>query len=367
MSESQVRVAAPPLRAFCQTVFERAGVPADSAFLVADALIDADLRGVSTHGLVRFPIYVARVRQRLINPTPEFRVIRQQGATVVLDGDDGFGQVVGAEGMRRAVALARDHGVGLCAMRNSSHLGALAYVAVMAISQRMIGIVMTITNPVIAPWGGVMPKLGNNPLAIAVPAGDREPIILDMACSQVARGNLILADKMGKPIPLTWALDNSGTADRRPRRGPRGLATARGRTQRRGSGPHRRPLGRGVGRGTVRRRLRRYLRHDAAPAVGTSGHGLDVAACCPFPDFVGAVTAMIDECKASPRSEGVEEIFMPGELEARRRAQNLPGRFSGEPRGPRRGKGRRGRVRRGLAVLARSIRRSHAAGMTKSQ
>jgi len=331
MSESHVRVAAPALRTFCQTVFERAGVPAESAILVADALIDADLRGVSTHGLVRFPIYVARVRQRLINPTPEFRVIRQQGATVVLDGDDGFGQVVGAEGMRRAVALAREHGVGLCAMRNSSHLGALAYVAVMAVSQGMIGIVMTITNPVIAPWGGVMPKLGNNPLAVAVPAGDREPIILDMACSQVARGNLILAEKMGKQIPLTWALDNRGRPTDDPAAGLAGSLLPVGGHKGAGlalivgllggvlAGA---PFGAGCGDIFDMTRPQR---------LGHLAMALDVAACCPFPDFVQAVTAMIGECKTSPRRDGVDEIFMPGELEARRRAQNRRDGFPVSP------------------------------------
>jgi LDH2 family malate/lactate/ureidoglycolate dehydrogenase len=322
MTEGQVQVAADVMRGFCQAVFERAGVPSESAFLVADALIDADLRGVSTHGLVRFPVYVARLRQRLVNPTPEFRVVREQGATVVLDGDDGFGQVVGAEGMRRAVALAREHGLGLCAMRNSSHLGALAYVAAMAVPHRMIGIVMTITNPVIAPWGGVVPKLGNNPLAVAVPT-DRNPIILDMACSQVARGNLILAEKTGKSIPLTWALDSVGRPTDNPAEGLKGSLMPVGGHKGAGlalivgilggllAGA---PFGAGCGDIFDMTRPQR---------LGHLTVAIDVATCCPFPEFLQAVGAMINDCKAAPRADGVDEIAMPGELEARRREENL--------------------------------------------
>jgi len=330
MTAEHIRVPADALRAFCQAVFERAGVPSDAAFLVADALIDADLRGVSTHGLVRFPIYVTRVRQRLINPTPELRVIRERGATVVLDGDDGFGQVVGAEGMRRAVALARDHGVGLCAMRNSNHLGALAYVAARAVPHRMVGIVMTITNPVIAPWGGVVPKLGNNPLAVAVPT-DRDPIILDMACSQVARGNLILADKTGKAIPTTWALDGHGRPTDDPAAGLKGSLMPVGGHKGAGlalivgilggllAGA---PFGAGCGDIFDMTRPQR---------LGHLAMAIDVAACCPIPEFLEAVGAMARECKASPTAEGVEEIVMPGELEERRRRRHLQDGFPVSP------------------------------------
>jgi ureidoglycolate dehydrogenase (NAD+) len=322
MSDGHVRVGADAMRGFCQAVFERAGVPSEAAFLVADALIEADLRGVATHGLVRFPIYVARLRQRLVNPAPNFRVVREHGATVVLDGDDGLGQVVGAEGMQRAVALARDHGVGLCAMRNSSHLGALAYVAAMAVPHRMIGIVMTITNPVIAPWGGVVPKLGNNPFAVAVPT-DRDPIILDMACSQVARGNLILADKMGKAIPVTWALDSFGRPTDDPAAGLKGSLMPVGGHKGAGLALVVGILGGllagaqfGAGCGDIFDMTR-------PQRLGHLAIAIDVAACCPLPVFLQAVGAMIDDCKASPRADGVEKIAMPGELEARRREQNL--------------------------------------------
>lgn len=323
MNPDQVRVRADVARMFCQQVFEAGGLPKEDAFLVADALIDADLRGVSTHGLVRFPIYVTRLRKGVVNAKPKMQVMRSKGATLLLDGDHGFGQVIGAEGMRRAVGLAREHGVGLCAIRNGTHLGALAYIASMALPHQMIGITLTITNPVIAPWGGVVPKLGNNPLAVAVPAGNRPPVILDMACSQVARGNLILASKLGKTIPSTWALDERGHPTQDPDAGLKGSLMPVGGHKGAGlalivgilggllAGS---PFGAGCGDIFDMTRPQR---------LGHLVMAIDIEACCPLAWFLRSMEEMIGDLKSSPRAEGVEEIWMPGEMEMRRREERL--------------------------------------------
>ncbi len=323
MNSDQVLVRAEAARSFCQQVFEEAGLPKEDAFLVADALIDADLRGVSTHGLVRFPIYVTRLRKGLVNAKPQMKVVRAKGATLVLDGDRGFGQVVGAEGIRRGVGLAAEHGVGLCAIRNGTHLGALAYISAMAVPHQMIGITMTITNPVIAPWGGVVPKLGNNPLAVAIPAGNRPPIIFDMACSQVARGNLILASKTKKTIPPTWALDERGRPTEDPDAGLKGSLMPVGGHKGAGlalivgilggllAGS---PFGAGCGDIFDMTRPQR---------LGHLVMAIDIGACCPLPEFLQAMEGMIDDLKSTPRAEGVEEIWTPGEMEMRRREKRL--------------------------------------------
>lgn len=328
MGHDQVTISADAARAFCQEVFERAGLPKGDAFLVADALVDADLRGVSTHGLVRFPIYAIRLRKGLVNAKPQMQVVRAKGATLVLDGDGGFGQVVGAEGMRRAVVLAREHGLGLCAIRNSNHLGALAYIAAMALPHQMIGITLSITNPVIAPWGGVVPKLGNNPLAVAIPAGNRPPVILDMACSQVARGNLILASKLGRTIPLTWALDERGQPTDDPNAGLRGSLMPVGGHK--GSGLAlivgvlggllaASPFGAGLGDIFDMTRPQR---------LGHLVMAIDVGTCRPLPEFVQAMEEMIRDLKATPHIEGIEEIYVPGELEMRRREERSRSGFA---------------------------------------
>ncbi len=323
INEESAIVSADEARRFCQAVFQRAGLPERDAFLVADALVDADLRGVSTHGLVRFPIYVKRLRKGLTNPAPALRVVGGRGAVCVLDGDNGFGQVIAAEGMRQAVALASQHGVGMCSIRRGSHLGALAYLAALALPHQMIGITLSITNPVIAPWGGVSPLLGNNPLAVAVPAGASPPVILDMACSQVARGNLIVAAKLGKPIPLNWALDEQGRPTDDPEAGLRGSLL---------------PVGghKGAALALIVGILGGFLAGAPfGPGCGDIfdmtrpqefGHlamAIDIAAFCPLPAFLGQMQEMIRAIKAAPRGQGVAEISLPGELEFRRREERL--------------------------------------------
>jgi LDH2 family malate/lactate/ureidoglycolate dehydrogenase len=318
-----VMVTAEAARRYCAAVFERAGLPARDAACVAEGLVDADLRGVTTHGLVRFPVYVERLRRGVVTAQPALRVVGGRGAAVVLDGDNGFGQVVAAEGMRRAVELARTHAVGVCAIRNSSHLGALAFIATLAVPHGMIGVAMSITQPVVAPWGGTLPKLGNNPFAVAVPAGDRPPIVLDMACSQVARGNLILASKLGRRIPPGWALDARGRPTQDPDAGLHGSLM---------------PVGghKGSGLALVIGILGGLLSGaPASPGCGDVldmtrpqhfGHlvaAVDIAAFGPAPDFLAAVEEMARDVKATPCAEGVAEIFLPGEIEHGRRAAAL--------------------------------------------
>jgi LDH2 family malate/lactate/ureidoglycolate dehydrogenase len=213
--------------------------------------------------------------------------------------------------------------VGLCAIRNGTHLGALAYIAAMALPHQMIGITMSITNPVIAPWGGVVPKVGNNPLAVAVPAGTRPPVIFDMACSQVARGNLILASKLKQAIPPTWALDDQGRPTQEPDAGLRGSLMPVGGHKGAGlalvvailggllAGS---PFGAGCGDIFDTTRPQR---------LGHLVMALDIAAFGPLQDFLRAVDGMIADLKDTPRAEGVEEIWMPGEMERGRREERL--------------------------------------------
>jgi LDH2 family malate/lactate/ureidoglycolate dehydrogenase len=327
MSNDQVLIRAEVARPFCQEVFAKAGVPKDDAFLVADALIDADLRGVSTHGLVRFPVYVTRLRKGLVNAKPNITVVRARGATIVLDGDNGFGQVIGAEGMRRAVGLAREYGVGMCGIQNGTHLGALAYVAAMALRHQMIGITLTITNPVIAPWGGVIPKLGNNPLAVAVPAESRPPIIFDMACSQVARGNLILASKTGRKIPLTWALDTKGKPTEDPDEGLKGSLMPVGAHKGSGLALVVGILGGLLAGSQFGARLGDIFDMTRPQRLGHMVMAINIQDCCPLPEFLQAMDGMIDDLKNTPQAEGVDEIWLPGEMEMRKREERLRNGF----------------------------------------
>jgi LDH2 family malate/lactate/ureidoglycolate dehydrogenase len=212
LTEQTVVVEADELIAFCAAAFARTGMPSDQARAVAANLVEADLRGVESHGVVRLPIYVERLEKRANNPAPVVRIARETRSTAVVDGDNGMGQWVGMRAMDVAIDKARREGEpAWVTVRNSNHFGAAALYAAMAVPAGMIGLAFTIggINHMV-PWGGAEAMLGNNPFAIAFPAGRERPVVLDMACSVAARGKIIVAAKEGRPIPADWAVGPDG-------------------------------------------------------------------------------------------------------------------------------------------------------------
>ena len=185
------------LKAFCAAVLQRLGVPADEAALVSDVLVEADLRGVESHGVLRLPMYVERIAAGGTNPKPDIRPVRETRTTAVLDGDNGLGHLVGVRAMELAMAKAAEGDCAFVAVRNSNHYGAAAYYAEMAARRDMIGLSFTISGLLLLPpWGGAEAMIGNNPLAMAFPTDREFPIVLDMACT-VARGKILAAAKKG--------------------------------------------------------------------------------------------------------------------------------------------------------------------------
>jgi len=211
-ASSRVLVDAAALIRYCQALFAAAGMPDADAHLASEQLVTADLRGVESHGVVRVPIYLDRLRCGVIDPRPICRIVRESAGTAVFDGGNGMGQIVGQRAMELAVRKATAHADPVfVAVRGSNHFGAAAWFAEIAARAGMIGFVFTIggINHMV-PWGGTEAMLGNNPFAVAFPAGERPPIVLDMACSVAARGKIIVAAKEGRPIPPDWAVDRNG-------------------------------------------------------------------------------------------------------------------------------------------------------------
>lgn len=210
MSENQVRVRPVVLQNFLTELFQKAGMPEGDAAFQSEAMVATNLWGVDSHGVLRAPTYVKRLRQGAINPKPSVKTIRGAGALEVIDGDDGSGFVVGRVAMRRAIELAREYNVGVVGAVRSNHFGATALYARLAAEDGMVGIAMTNVTPNMVAPGGRQPITGNNPLAIAVPSFGPFPFVLDMSLSAVAGGKLLLASAKGERIPLDWATDNEG-------------------------------------------------------------------------------------------------------------------------------------------------------------
>ena len=208
---TDVRVDAEELLRYLSRVYEALGLSAPDAGACAAQLVDAELRGVSSHGCVRFGVFVERLRNGTANPRPRVRTITDLPAFRLLDGDYGMSAVVARRAMRAAIEKAEAGGVGAAAIRRSSHTGHIGYFAAMALERGMIGVVISGAVGNLAPWGGAERMIGNNPVAFAIPSGQEYPVLFDIATSRVARGYVLLAAKAGEPIPEGWALDPSGS------------------------------------------------------------------------------------------------------------------------------------------------------------
>ncbi|MFZ7104867.1 MAG: Ldh family oxidoreductase [Peptococcaceae bacterium] len=189
-------------------IIKRAGFAAGDADIIADSLIQSDLNGVGTHGLARLNLYLERAENDALNKNPVIKVINENPGTVTLDADNGMGIVASKKAIDIITPKAATTGIGLAAIRNSNHLGALSYITNLIQQQNMIGFACTNTSPIMAPYGGRAPVLGNNPFSVAIPCSP--PIIFDTALSVTARGNIILAEREGKPIPEGWAVNDKG-------------------------------------------------------------------------------------------------------------------------------------------------------------
>ena len=196
---------------FIRDVFVGVGVPPEDAAVCADVLLAADKRGIDSHGTGRLkPIYYDRIKDGIQHPVTRFEVVRDGLATAVVDGHDGMGQVIAKRAMQMAIDKAKRYGMGMVAVRNSTHYGIAGYYALMAAENNMIGISGTNARPSIAPTFGVENMLGTNPLTFAMPTDEEFPFLLDCATSIAQRGKIEVYDRAGKELPEGWVIGQDG-------------------------------------------------------------------------------------------------------------------------------------------------------------
>jgi LDH2 family malate/lactate/ureidoglycolate dehydrogenase len=306
------------LRSFCEEIFISYGMAPEDAFIVADGLVQSNLRGVDSHGVTRVGIYAKRLRMGLVNPRPEVKIVRESAATLLVDGDNGMGQVVGVRALELGLEKVKRSGGIYVGVRRSNHYGAGAYYVQRAVARDVVAFAYSNAPPTMAPWGGVDPYVGTNPYAFGVPAGKHPPIILDMATSIVARGKIILAAERGESIPEGWAIDKDGnqTTDAQealegsvlPFGGPKGYALSlmidimAGALTGAGFGPRINSL---------------YDNFDEPQDVGAFFQLIDISQFAEPAAFKANIDRMVEEIKSSRRAQGTEEIFLPGEIEFR--------------------------------------------------
>lgn len=324
-------VAAESLCAHVHRLLEVCGMPAADAELCAATLVDADLRGVNSHGVQRVPGYVQGLRAWKgnapgrpgggLNPTPQVRIVHDGGAAVVMDGDTGMGQVAAMAAMRLAIARAAESGVATVALRNSNHCGALAYYVERAAAARCIGFAATNAGLNMAPWGGREKLVGNNPLAYGIPTGHGWPFVLDMATSVVAGGKLDVARIRGESIPLGWALDAGGQPTTDPVAARQGTLLPVG-------GP------KGYGLAVALDVLAGVLSGGRFGArLGGRGssqffQALSIERFLPYDEFLARMDQVVAQLHGATPAEGFTRVLLPGEAEhalrETRRREGLP-------------------------------------------
>jgi uncharacterized oxidoreductase len=315
-----------PLRTTITQVFLAVGVPEPEAALVAEHLVEAELAGVTSHGVIRVPQYVEAIRQGQVVPDATVTVRKEALSAAVLDGHHGFGQVTARQAMDRAVAIADRTGIGAVTLVNCSHTGRLGSYTEHAARRGKIGLMMVNAGghgQWVAPFGGTAGRLSTNPFSIAVPTGSDFPLVLDIATSAAPEGKVRALRAAGQPVPEGWVITAAGSTTTDPADlygPPRGALL---------------PFGghKGFGLAFMIDALAGGLSGAGcccdpdAPLEGKSDGvfllAIHVEAFCAPADFQEDVRQLIAHVKSSPPQPGVTEVFVPGELEARRKQQRL--------------------------------------------
>ncbi|PLR98497.1 Ldh family oxidoreductase [Bacillus sp. T33-2] len=306
--------AAEDLKIFCEKLLTSYGVNERDASIASESLIQANLEGVNSHGISRLPIYLKRLGGERINPNPAIDLDVKTNSLLMVNGDNGLGQVVGYHAIKKGIEMAKESGVVAIGVNNSNHFGTASFFCQLACKENLACIGLTNSPSAIAPWGGRRPFFGTNPIAFGFPTGNDTPVIIDLSTSIAARGKIILAAKQGTEIPSGWALDENGHSTTDPHQALNGsvlpLAGAKGSALALGVeiltgilagaafGPH----------------VNNIYDEDTERAnVGHFFILLDIEKFMSVELFTAYLNNLLTEMKKLPKVPGLDEIRYPGE------------------------------------------------------
>ncbi|KAK6368038.1 hypothetical protein LTS17_010191 [Exophiala oligosperma] len=305
------------LQRFVESILTANGVSSEHAETIASGLVQADLRGVDTHGANRIPSYMERIRRKILDPTAVPEVTEATPVVASVDGKNAFGFVAADVAITRAISMARQFGIGMVSVKHSNHYGMAAWVVQRAVDADMMSLVFTNSSPALPVWGGRSKSMGVSPLACGAPGGGPagRPFILDMAPSVAARGKVYKALRRGEKIPTDWALDGDGAPTDDPARALEGVMLPMG-------GP------KGSGLAIMMDVFSGVLSGSAfAGDVGgpydftkTADVGHFIVAIKPdlfmsLDEFKERMQCLYDRVVGSEKMAGVDRIYFPGEIE----------------------------------------------------
>lgn len=317
-----MRVSPERLKELVSRIYAARGVPAEEAAFFADTLVQADLWGHQSHGVLRTSWYFEKLKTGAMKAVTRPETVVDAGAIAVIDGHDGVGQVIARHAADEAVRRAKLHGVGVVSVRNSGHFGTCMYYTRRIAREGCVALLATNGGPNMPPWGGLGKLIGTNPWSVAAPAGRHAPMVMDIAVSGVARGKVYLARQRHEKIPETWALDKHGNPTTDPAAALEGYIL---------------PMAghKGYAIGVIVDMLAGVLSgsgfldgvhgpydYDNPSRAGHFFAAFDVSRFQPREQFDARMEEYIAKLKSVPRAPGHEDIFYPGEIEARNDARN---------------------------------------------
>jgi LDH2 family malate/lactate/ureidoglycolate dehydrogenase len=304
------------------------GVPSSQIDMFVASFVEADLRGVETHGIARIPAYVRAFLRGIVNPAPAVSALHDTGAALHVDGDNGLGMVVGQIAMDQALERARKFGVGVVSVRNSNHSGMLAIHVLRAVEEGAVGFFASGGVAIMAPSGGADPVLGNGPFAWGIPRSGEFPIVVDMASSTAARGKIRALAREGRPIPEGWAVDAEGRPTRDAKAAMEGVVL-----------PMAGHKGYGIaliveilasvlaGANLAVDAPREFLRDGStvldAWGIGHFAMALDLDAFAGSAVFLSILERLVSSVTESRRARDVDRILLPGQLEWEHRKERI--------------------------------------------
>lgn len=300
---------------FSMECLKKVNIKEKDARIITETMLVADYRQIHSHGFLRLPIYIERIKKKFINVNPDIKNIQNNSSLSLMDGDYGPGQIVGTEAMKNSILKAKQNKLGLTIVKNSNHFGIAAYYASLAAKENMIGITISNSEPLMPAIGGAEKIIGNNPIAIAAPTKNM-PVLLDMALSNVPLGKILAAKSNGISVPKGWGVDKYGEETTNPDKiiddgflspmaGPKGFGLALLTEIITGV----------ISGGQYSKNI--PLMYDLQDKQSLSHFmlALDPSFFMSFDDYLTRVEDLISIIKKSKKSSNEEDLFIPGEIE----------------------------------------------------
>jgi LDH2 family malate/lactate/ureidoglycolate dehydrogenase len=324
MSSKEISISAESLIRFVTGLLRDAGCGKNDAATIAQCLVQTNLWGIDSHGVMRIPEYLARFRSGAMNASPDIRTLNSGGGMEILDANNGAGYIAGCAAMSRAIELAREKAIAAVGVINSNHCGATTLYARMAAEEGMVGIAMTNVAPNMVMPGATTPITGNNPIAVAIPTFGEFPFALDISLSAVAGGKLLVAAKKGENIPPGWATDKEGRPTTNARAGFDGYLLPMGAHKGFGLSLMVDILCGVITGGSFQNQLKSMYRYPNDPSK--TAHlmiVMDPLVILTQDQMRSRMREFFETVKQTPLNEAGEEILLPGEIEYRTERERL--------------------------------------------